>query len=180
MLDIAIIVILIMGFFIGLKRGFILQLIHLTGFVIAYLVARLYYAELAPKLALWIPYPNFGNISTLKLLTNSTNMEAAFYRAIAFVLIFFAVKVLLQIVGSMLDFVAQLPIIKQLNIVAGGALGLIEVYFILFIILYIAALMPIAGIQGLMNHSTMADTIVNHTPVLSEQIKKLWIEYVKA
>ncbi|MCL6574122.1 MAG: CvpA family protein, partial [Bacillus sp. (in: Bacteria)] len=78
MLDLAIIILLIMGFFIGLKRGFILQLVHLTGFIIAYVVANLYYTALAPKLTLWIPYPNFGDGTTLKILTNSSNMEEAF------------------------------------------------------------------------------------------------------
>ena len=60
MLDLAIILLLVFGFFIGLKRGFILQLVHLTGFIIAYIVANLYYEELAPKLLLWIPYPHLG------------------------------------------------------------------------------------------------------------------------
>ncbi|WML47332.1 CvpA family protein [Neobacillus sp. PS3-34] len=180
MLDLAIIIILIFGFFVGLRRGFILQLIHLTGFIIAYIAARTYYDELAPKLTLWIPYPSLGDNSALKLLAGSTNMETAFYRAIAFAIIFFAVKILLQIIGAMLNFIAHLPIIKQLNIWAGGILGLLEVYFILFILLYIAAIIPIESIQGYLDHSVMAEAIVKHTPILSEELKKLWIEYVAA
>ena len=120
-----------------------MQLIHLTGFIIAYIVANIYYDDLAPKLTLWIPYPNFGENSTLKLLTNSSDMEAAFYRAIAFVIIFFAVKILLQIIGTMLNFIAHLPILRQLNVWAGGILGFCEVYLIVFILLYIAAVIPI-------------------------------------
>jgi uncharacterized membrane protein required for colicin V production len=178
MLDIAIIIILIMGFFMGLKRGFILQLVHLTGFIVAYIIANIYYDQLAPKITLWIPYPSFGNISTLKLLTGSHNMEDAFYRAIAFVIIFFAVKILLQIIGNMLDFIAHLPILRQLNVWAGGFLGFCEVYLILFILLYIAALIPMEVIQHPLENSTLASEIVKHTPILSQQIKHLWIEYV--
>jgi uncharacterized membrane protein required for colicin V production len=178
MLDIAIIILLIMGFFIGLKRGFILQLVHLTGFIIAYIIANIYYDQLAPKITLWIPYPSFGNSSTLKLLTGSHNMEDAFYRAIAFVIIFFAVKILLQIIANMLDFIAHLPILKQLNVWAGGLLGFCEVYLILFILLYIAALIPMEVIQHPLENSTLASEIVKHTPILSQQIKHLWIEYV--
>jgi uncharacterized membrane protein required for colicin V production len=180
MLDIAIIILLIMGFFVGLRRGFILQLIHLTGFIIAYAIANLYYLKLAPKLTLWIPYPNFGNSTTLKLLTDSNNMEAAFYRAIAFVIIFFAVKILLQIIGSMLDFIAHLPILRQLNVWAGGILGFCEVYLIIFILLYIAALIPMGVFQNHLDQSFLAKAIVNHTPILSQQIKSLWIEYTAA
>ena len=107
MLDLAVFIILVFGFLIGLKRGFILQLIHLTGFIIAFIVAYLYYDQLAPKLTLWIPYPILRSNSTLAFLFDNVNLEDAYYRAIAFVVIFFAVKILLQIIGSMLDFVAK-------------------------------------------------------------------------
>ncbi len=180
MLDLAIIIFLIIGFFVGLKRGFILQLVHLIGFIIAYVAANSYYEQLAPKLTLWIPYPNFGNVTSLKLLTDSSNMEAAFYRAIAFVIIFFAVKVILQIIGSMLDFVAHLPILKQLNILGGGLLGFIEIYLVIFILLYVSALLPIDFLQNALDQSSMAKAIVNHTPILSQQIKSMWIEYTTA
>jgi uncharacterized membrane protein required for colicin V production len=180
MLDLAIIVLLIFGFFIGLKRGFILQLVHLTGFIIAYIVANLYYDDLAPRLTLWVPYPNLGTTSSLKLLSENGNMEEAFYRAIAFIIIFFAVKILLQIIGSMLDFIAHLPILKQLNVWAGGLLGFAEVYLILFILLYIAALIPMEILQKPLEDSIMANLLVNHTPFLSEQIKNIWIDYTDA
>lgn len=178
MLDLIIIIILMYGFFIGLKRGFILQLIHLTGFIIAFIVARIYYEPLAEKLTLWVPYPNFGGNAAFQMFSEHTNLEDAYYRAIAFAIIFFAVKVLLQIIGSMLDFLASLPIIKQLNVWAGGILGFIEVYLIMFILLYIAALVPIAFLQEHFEGSFMVKLIVEHTPILSKALKGMWIEYM--
>ncbi|PLR98087.1 CvpA family protein [Bacillus sp. T33-2] len=178
MLDLAVLVILIIGFFVGIKRGFILQSIHLTGFVLAFIAANLYYDDLAPRLPLWIPYPSFGSDSALRLLFDNANLEDAYYRAIAFVAIFFAVKILLQLIGSMLDFVANLPILKTLNVWAGGVLGIVEVYLILFILLYIAALLPIEAIQTPLSDSVLAENIVKNTPIFSEQIKQLWIDYV--
>lgn len=178
MLNLAILVILGIGFLIGLKRGFILQVIHLTGFIIAYIVAILYYDELAAKILLWIPYPNFGDDTIIQSFFNSENLEMAYYRAIAFVGIFVAVKILLQIIGSMLDFVANLPILKSLNIWAGAILGFIEVYLILFIILYIAFLIPIEQLQNILANSGLAKGIVEHTPFFSSRIYELWIEYI--
>jgi uncharacterized membrane protein required for colicin V production len=180
MLDLAIILFIIIGFFIGLKRGFILQLVHLTGFIIAYIVANLYYDDLAPKLLLWVPYPNIGTTSPLMLFAENGNMEAAFYSGIAFVIIFFAVKILIQIIGSMLDFIAHLPILKQINVWAGGILGFLEVYLIIFILLYFSALIPMEVLQKPLDDSIMANLIVNHTPILSEQIKSMWVEYSAA
>ncbi len=176
MLDLAVLIILFFGFLVGLKRGFILQLVHLTGFIIAFIVAYLYYAQLAPKLTLWIPFPNLDMNSTYTMLFENANLEDAYYRAIAFVVIFFAVKILLQIIGSMLDFVAQIPIVKQLNIWAGGILGFIEVYLIMFIILFIAALLPIESIQASLTDSILTEFIVKQTPILSQHIQDLWIQ----
>lgn len=176
MLNLAIIIILLIGFIVGFKRGFILQLIHLTSFIISFIIAYVYYEELAPKLTLWVPYPQFSSNSTMKLFFEQTNLDDVYYRAIAFVIIFFAVKILLHIIGSMLDFVAHLPVLKQLNIWAGGILGLVEVYLILFLLLYIVALLPIDSIQTALNDSVMAKGIVKHTPVFSEQIKDMWFK----
>lgn len=174
MLNLAIIIILLIGLIIGLRRGFILQMIHLTGFIIAFIVAKVYYSELAPKLTLWIPYPSFGNGSNLQLIFPGGNFEEAYYRGIAFVAIFFAVKIILQIIGSMLDFVANLPILKTFNRWAGGALGFVEVYLLLFIVLYIAALLPIEAVQDPFSSSSIAKGMVEHTPYLSKLVKELW------
>lgn len=78
----------------------------------------------------------------------------------------------------MLSFIARLPVLRQLNVWAGGIFGFCEVYLIIFILLYVAALIPMAALQNTLSHSILADAIINHTPVLSSQIKQLWIEYV--
>lgn len=180
MLDLVLIIIFIMGFLIGLKRGFILQLFHLAGFVVAYIVAYMYYDSFAPKLKLWIPYPSLGDSSPLSVFGTSGNMEDAYYRAFAFIAIFFAVKILVQIIGSMFDFIAHLPILRTLNVWAGGLLGVAEVYLVLLLLLYIAALVPMDIIQKPLEDSVIAEAIIKHTPVISQQLKELWIEYVAA
>ncbi|KKK38303.1 membrane protein [Mesobacillus campisalis] len=175
MLDLIVLLLLLIGFLVGLKRGFILQTIHMTGFIVAFIIAYTFYSQLAPKLVLWIPYPSFGS-GNLKLFFDNPNIEDAYYRAIAFVAIFFAVRIVLQIIGSMFDFVASLPVLKSLNIWAGGILGFVEVYLIVFILLYIAALLPIPFIQEHLNDSFLASVIVSHTPILSEMVDQWWFE----
>jgi uncharacterized membrane protein required for colicin V production len=178
MLDLAILVIFLIGFFVGLKRGLILQFIHLTGFIVAFIVAATYYDNLAPKLTLWVPYPNLGTETALQTIFNGESFETAYYRAIAFSVIFFVVKIFLQIIGTMLDFIAHIPVIKQLNVWAGGILGLVEVYLLIFIVLYIAALLPIEFIQSPIKDSTIAQSIIKNTPIFSKQIKEMWFDYM--
>lgn len=177
MLNFVIIIILLSSFVIGYKRGFILQLIHLTSFFISFIIAYVYYEKLAPKLVLWVPFPQVGENIQTELLFNLANLDDVYYRGIAFLIIFFGVKISLHIIGSMLDFVANIPILKQLNIWAGGLLGFVEVYLILFLILYIVAIVPIEFVQSAINNSSLAKGIIQHTPIFSKQIFNLWFNF---
>src|SRR5699024_9057416 len=108
------------------------------------------------------------------MFINSMPMENAFYNAIAFAIIFFATKVVLQIIASMLDFVARLPILRHLNSILGSIFGFVEVYLILFILLYIVALLPLELIQRKLADSFVATLIVEHTPFLSHAFESMW------
>ncbi|MFD2046268.1 CvpA family protein [Ornithinibacillus salinisoli] len=174
MIDLILLILLFFGFLIGLKRGLILQAVHLIGFIISFIVAATYYDELATQLALWIPYPELPDDSLWGDFIQALPLENAFYNAISFAIIFFAVKILLQIIASMLDFVASLPILNSINKLLGAILGFLEIYLILFIVLYILALTPLSGLQEWINDSSIAMYIVEKTPYLSEKIKSLW------
>jgi uncharacterized membrane protein required for colicin V production len=176
MIDIVLLLILVIGFFVGFRRGIVLQVVYLTGFIISFIVAYLYFEQLAPHLKLWIPYPSLPDDSTLSLFLEAFQSESTFYRAIAFALLFFATKIIMQIIGSMLDFLADLPFVSSINGWLGGFLGLIEVYLILFFILYIGALTPVTIVQDIINDSSVAKGIVENTPVFSAKIKELWFE----
>ncbi|WP_257346485.1 CvpA family protein [Pseudalkalibacillus decolorationis] len=174
MVDLILIVVLIVGFLIGLKRGLVLQLVHLTGFIASFIIAYLYFDELAPRLRLWIPYPTVPE-GSLSMFMNSGFLEDAYYRAIAFAMLFFGMKILLHILGSMLDFLADLPILRTVNGWLGGVLGFVEVYLVIFLFLYIAALVPMTSVQSAMEGSLIAKAMVEHTPVFSEKIREIWI-----
>jgi len=178
MISIIILLVLIFGFFMGLKRGFILQLMHLVGFIIAFVVASLYFRKLASQLPYWIPYPDIGSDQIWAVFLNSMPLENAFYNAIAFAIIFFATKIILQIIASMLDFLANLPVLRSVNKILGAILGFVEVYFITFIILFVLALLPIESIQVKIKSSFLATLIVDHTPILSKAMESLWFTEV--
>jgi uncharacterized membrane protein required for colicin V production len=177
MLDLILFIILIIGFFVGLRRGLILQVVHLTSFVIAFIVAYLNYQKLAAVIDLYIPYPQMEN-ETIVMLLEQLNFEDAFYNGLSFVIIFFGTKFGMQIIASMLDFLADLPLLKPINRSLGGMLGFIEVYLIVFFALYFGALLPVEYIQEHLTHSVIAAFIVEHTPLFSEKIKELWIAHI--
>ncbi|MGG3572801.1 CvpA family protein [Bacillus gobiensis] len=176
MLDIILLIMLIIGAIAGLRRGFILKLLHLISFIAAFLIARQFYDDLAPQVRLWIPYPDFGE-GQEALAFFSGNMESSYYNAISFVIIFILAVIALRIIASMLDFVAMLPVLKQVNKLLGGVLGFLEVYLFLFVFLFIAALIPAPQIQDALQGSSLSNLIINHTPYLSELINTLWLQY---
>ncbi|MDQ0161124.1 CvpA family protein [Bacillus alveayuensis] len=178
MLDLILLFFLLGGILIGVKRGFILQIIYFAGFIIAYIVAVMYYDDLAQNLKLWIPYPQVGEESPVFALVNGEHLENSYYRAVSFFLLFVGTKIALHIIGSMLDFVAMLPILKQINRILGAIFGFVETYLLLFLALFIAALLPIESIQHLLSNSILANLIVNHTPYFSDKIHELWITYI--
>lgn len=174
MVSFIIFIVLIFGLLMGIRRGFVLQLVHLTGFIISFVIASIYYKKLSTHLSLWIPYPDLGNDSLWAIFLSSMPLETAFYNAISFAIIFFAVKIVLQIIATMLDFVANFPVLRKINKLLGALLGFVEVYVITFIVLFIMALLPIEAVQLKIEQSFLAKLIIEHTPILSSALKTLW------
>lgn len=174
MINIIIVFLLFFGFFRGLKRGFILQFFHLVGFIVSFIIAVIYYKKLSPHLSLWIPYPELSGDSTFALFLQTLPLKTGFYNAISFVIIFFVTKIILQIIASMLDFVTEIPVLHTMNKWLGAMLGFLEIYFILFITLYLIALIPVEELQAIINDSKIAMYIIEKTPFVSKYIEDLW------
>ena len=177
MLDLIILIVLFSGLIVGIKRGLIVQLMHLFGFLIALIVAIIYYKPLAQLFVLWVPYPGFAENATSVLGLDRVDTDATFYRALAFGLIFFAAKIVLQIVASIFDFIAYLPVLKQLNRFLGAILGFVEFYILLFIALYLFALLPVERVQALLDRSLFTGLILEHTPIITSLFQNWWYIY---
>jgi|SRR5690625_874490 len=180
MVNLIIVGLLIFGLLMGLKRGFILQTFHLIGFIASFIVATMYYDKLAPYLDLWIPYPEVSDTSALATFLQALPLETGFYNAISFALIFFITKIVLQIIASMLDFVAAIPVISGFNSIFGAVLGFLEVYLILFIVLFIFILIPFPTTQEWINDSSVALFMIENTPYLSKKVESLWFTIVES
>jgi uncharacterized membrane protein required for colicin V production len=179
MLDLLIIFLLLGGLITGFKRGFIVQLIHMTGFIIALIVAYLYYKQLAEKFVLWVPYPGVTAGSKLTMTVEQLDLDQTFYRLLAFVLIFLVVKFGLQIVASMFDFLQYVPVLGFVARLVGALFGFLEFYIFIFLVLYLLAMLPMDFIQNMLSGSLFAKTMFEHTPVFSEMVRNWWYIYTK-
>ncbi len=178
MLNILLLILLIGGIIVGAKRGFIVQLIHMVGFVIALVVAYKYYKPLSEYFVLWVPYPVINENSQFTLAVDKLDLDQTFYQLLAFALIFFVVKFALQLIASMFDFLKFLPVLGFFSKILGAVLGFVEAYILLFIFIYVFALLPLDVVQNQLENSNIAQSMIEHTPYFSEKVKEWWYIYM--
>ncbi|HWL25454.1 MAG TPA: CvpA family protein [Ureibacillus sp.] len=177
MLDLILIIIFIASLMVGIKRGFVVQAIHLVSYFLSVLVAYIFYKPLADNFVLWIPYPGISEDTSKTLTLDAIDVDQTFYRIIAFAVIFFATKIVMQVIASIFDFLTYLPVLKSVNRLLGAFLCFIEFYLIAFIILYVSALLPLGPIQGLLGGSFIAGLMLEHTPLITSMFQNLWYIY---
>ncbi|WP_040984205.1 CvpA family protein [Oceanobacillus jeddahense] len=161
-LTLIILLILVGGFFIGLRQGFVFQFVNITGFIVSLVAASLFFNDITPHIS-WIPYPGAAD----------SYLATIYHQTIAFLLLFIGTKILWNILGSILNFFANLPLISLVNRWLGGAFGFVKVYLAVFLLLNLVAFVPIVSLQQAVSDSTLAQTMMQRTPVLSEKIEEL-------
>lgn len=181
MLTIIIVILLFWGVYTGVRRGLILQVVYTVGYILSFLIAKNYYVLVADKINLLVPYPSieFGKELVFYNEQVSFILDQAFYNGLAFILILAAGWLVTRIIGSMLNSLAFLPIIKTLNNLGGGILGFLIQYIGIFLLLTLASMIPVDIIQQQFTESDLASRIVSDTPYISQAIYEWWVGIIK-
>lgn len=177
MISIIILILLAIGFAIGYFRGFALQAYYIVGTLIAYLIATILFKKYATVFTLWIPFPSATAESKLTILNQSIifDLNAVFYAAFAFMLIFIIVMIIIRILGIFAYPLSQLKVFGKHNHWIGGVLGLIEVYIVILLFLAILSLIPVNSIQNALSNSILANSMLLRTPIFSHDIFNSWV-----
>ena len=159
-LSILIIMFILSGIILGIKRGFTYQLIKMLSLFIT-VVGALFFKNIVAKL--FINYFDF--------LDMNPHIKIIFYRGISFILLCFIIRI---IIGLLLKLSKKFE--KLLNVtiilgipskILGGILGFIEFYIYAFIILLILSI-PIFKVN--VKNSKVANIILNNTPTPSKKV----------
>src|SRR5699024_9677667 len=75
MISLLLLLILLFGLLRGLKRGFIVQLMHLVGFILAFIVSTIFYKKFAVTLSHWIPYPELSENTMWAIFDSAMPLE---------------------------------------------------------------------------------------------------------
>ncbi|MGD9677456.1 MAG: CvpA family protein [Vulcanibacillus sp.] len=172
-LDIIIIVVVILFILKGYQAGLVKQIINFFGYIVALIVAYKYYWTLSPYLEAVIPLPSFET-SSLYMFSEFFNWQDMFYNAIAFILIFIGVKILLAIILVILEQVVRIPGLAIINRTSGALIGLVESLIIVILLVNFISIMPWASMQTYIDGSIISNSILEFTPNLTEKIFSLW------
>ncbi|WP_225743577.1 CvpA family protein [Marinilactibacillus sp. Marseille-P9653] len=171
---------LLISLYSGARRGLILQLVLTIGYSISFYFALQYYQEVSEFVRMLVPYPSpvsaTDNPFVLYGREITFNLDQGFYNGVGFIGILIIGWIATRFVGGLLNFISEIPILKQLNAIGGAIIGLIVQYVGIFLVLFLLSTVPIGWIQNQFESSTIAKKIVSDTPELSSNLYEWWIQ----
>lgn len=177
MLSVVILVLLAWHFYIGYNRGIILQLFYSIGAVLSFVLASQWYQFLADKLTLWVPYSNPAEgVSTLFFTdVNIFKLSVVYYAGIGFFVLFLLVYTMVRLLGVLVHIFPIDHFDQPSTKLISGFLGMIVSLVFLAMTLTILATVPMPFVQNQLHASALSRLIINHTPILSDALRQLWV-----
>ncbi len=165
-IDAVIIVLLIVGFLAGFRRGAVKQAVTLIGLVLV--IVGAYYlknpiAMFCYKTFPFIDFKIFNGISVVNIL---------FYEVISFIvaasILTLILRIVLKISGIIEKVFDATIILGFFSKLIGGALGVIEAYVISFVLLFFFS-QPFINVTGV-GDSKIGTYMLNNTPILTNAV----------
>ena len=165
--SVVIVFLILLAGVLGAKRGILKELVIIIGTIIVFLLSFWLKDYVAAFFCKYLPFFNFriplGNLVSLNII---------FYQLIAFlilVIIFrLAIQILIDVAGIFNKLINATIILALPNKLLGFAVGIIEGYILMFILLNVIAI-PMSGVDIFMD-SGVRKFIVNDTPVLKDSL----------
>ena len=171
-LSLGILLVLWLGFHRGYRRGLVLQVLLSLGYLVVWLVARVGARPLASGLGQFVgSLPLNATVSPVAVSRSSS----FFLNGLAFSAILTVGYFVIRRLAYGLNRVTWLPVIHQVNSLAGGFINLAIRYVLIFLILNLLILLPSTSFQHSYQASPVAQWIVKQTPLLSKRVLHWWL-----
>ncbi|BAU26913.1 putative membrane protein required for colicin V production [Aneurinibacillus soli] len=169
-LDIIIVVVLLLSFWRGWHQGFVMQLTKIAGLILSAVVAFWYHRPVAEQLSHWIPLSGAGqSASSFAALPFVQN---GLYNIVAFALLAFVTGLVVRYIGSLLNSVAQLPVLSMINRLAGSVVAFVKTGIIFLLILAVVSLIPVESVQHTLAGSSFASYAKQEMPAVLDWVKQ--------
>ena len=167
-LSLIIIILMILAFRYGLRRGLVLTMLNFVAYIIVLVISLLFASSLGDFLATFLP--NLNSTSTSFLTWTNVNLNQVFYRLLAFWIIAISLGLVFRFVARIINGLFKLPILSQLNSLLGGFLAGLIMYGVIFFALLLLATWPNVEVNNLVNNSYLARFILERTPLFSREL----------
>lgn len=166
-IDAVIIIVLIVGFLTGFRRGAVKQAVTLVG--VALVIIGAYYLKnpLASFCYRTFPFINF------KVFNGLSVINILFYEAISFLvaaaILTLILRIILKLSGVIESIFKATIVLGFVSKIIGGVLGIIEGYVISFVLLFFFN-QPFINVTGV-GDTKIGNYMLNNTPVLTNAVK---------
>ncbi|HFI0424914.1 TPA: CvpA family protein [Streptococcus suis] len=180
MISIVLILVLVWSFYLGYSRGLVVQTFYSLGSIVALTIATATYKSLIPFLYLWVPFANATQGSSNYYFDEKYlfDLDSVFYAGLAFLIIYFLVYVLVRFLGIFVHLFEGFNPDNQTSNVISGLLSVLVTFISLQIVMVLLSTIPLAIIQDNLQHSFIANAMIQYTPFTSSFFKSLWLSNV--
>lgn len=177
MIGILIVLILLLAFYSGNRRGTALQLVYSGGFFIAFLIAKKYYEQLGEKISLYVPYLSVSPDTKMVFFNQekSFDLDKSFYAGLSFIGILMFVYLITKFIGILASALRYQQLIPSVDGLIAGMMNLMIAYVWIFLLFKLLTLIPIDSIQNLFKTGSIPRFIVEKSPFLADYFEKIWI-----
>ncbi len=169
-LDIIIIMLLVIGFIEGWKKGMLTSAVNLVASILIFVLAFILKGPISLILISHFPFLKFNGI-----FAGITSFNILLYEAIAFfiltILITIAFKLLLKLTGIFNKVINATIILGLPNKLLGSLINTVRYVIISFIIIFILSMIP--ATSHFVNESKVSKGLLNGTPILSSATKDI-------
>lgn len=159
MVTLIIVLLLILAFRYGLKRGLLMTLLSVAGYVVVFLLAVFLAKPMGTALA-----------SVMPALFKNTFFSEMFYNVLSFWIIAIVGSIVYHFLAQTVNGITKLPLISQVNALAGAALSTVLMYVVIFFALLLVSSWPSQNVRATVQQSTVAEWMLKKTPLISQQI----------
>lgn len=159
MITIIILLLLILAFRFGYKRGLLMTLLSVAGYVIVFLLAVFIAKPMGQALAASLPQ-----------LAKNAGFSTMFYQVLAFWIIAIVGSIIYRFIARTVNGITKLPLISQINALAGAALSTLLMYVVIFFGLLLMSSWPSQNVRTTVQQSNTAQWILTKTPGFSKYI----------
>ncbi|MBF6626756.1 CvpA family protein [Tuanshanicoccus lijuaniae] len=178
MLSIIILIVLAYSFYTGFRRGLIMQLVQLIGYLITFLLATKFYEPLSKYVEMLVPFPSIQQSTQLVFYNEAQSflVDQAFYRAVTFVIIWLVGWLVTKFLAIFFTRITYYNMMRHLNHIGGGVVNLMITFLVIYVFLFILSLIPVEFIQQQFVDNPLAYRIVANTPIISDWAAEAWLK----